>query len=130
MKEKRQRQRPLDSAMAARICLAIAEGAALTRACSAEGITRSTFYEWCDESESVAGDYARARERQNEGVDDELRELAASTDNENARANETKFRILTWIAGKRASKKLGDRIEVAGSKEQPLQVQVEVIGGE
>jgi len=127
----RKRQRPYDADAAKRICGAIAEGASLTAACSAEGIQRCAFYEWCDAQPELAIEYARARERQNEGVDDDLRELVKNTDNENARANETKFRILTWIAGKRSSKKFGDKvgIEHSGKDGGPLKVEVEVIGG-
>jgi hypothetical protein len=115
---------------AQRICDAIAAGQSLRGACAAEQLAASTFLWWESEHADLAEQYARARQQQSEAVDDELRELVAETTPENARAIETKFRMLTWIAGKRSSKRFGDRVGIEGVKDgEPLKVLVEVIGG-
>jgi hypothetical protein len=112
------------------VCEGIAGGATLQRACDTVSVNPNTFIWWCHQHDELAVEYARARQRQNEAIDDELRSLADQVTPENARAIETKFRMLTWIAGKRAPKAFGDRvgIEHSGKDGGPLRVQVEVVG--
>lgn len=113
------------------VCEAIAKGSTLQSACDDSVVKPSTFLLWCHTHAELAEEYARARREQNEAVDDEIRELAAQTDSENAKAMETKFRMLTWIAGKRSPKQFGERVglEHSGKDGGPLKVEVEIVGG-
>lgn len=129
-RRKSQRKSGYTFALGQAVCEGIAEGATLDRAAAKAGVNPTTFLRWCHEHDELANEYARARQRQNEAIDDELRALAQQVTPENSRAIETKFRMLTWIAGKRAPKAFGDRvgIEHSGKDGGPMRVQVEVVG--
>lgn len=99
-------------------------------AIKAEGVPMGTFYGWLEDEQSLSEMYARARESRGELLAEEIIAIADTANDRNANAVRVKVDARKWCAARMAPKRWGDRIEVAGSKEQPLQVQVEVIGGE
>jgi hypothetical protein len=95
------------------ICLAIARGESLRRACSPEGRPSTTsFLEWMQEDSVLAEQYARAREDQADHYADEVIEIADSESD----PNKARVRIdaRKWAAGKRKPKVYGDRLQLDG----------------
>lgn len=141
-------------AIAARICWEIAEGASLTKVCSAEGMpSRNAVYQWMDREEPACkafkDSYARAVEARAEKLAEEIISIAdddsndygykESEDRDGAGAKpcilqdniqRARLRVDSrkWIASKLFPKKYGDKVqqEVTGAEGGPVAFQVTV----
>jgi|SRR6185437_2454979 len=107
----------------------IADGESLRGACRELGANPARFFEWLNESADLAERYARARDLRGELLADEIVDAARDATAENANAVRVLVDALKWSASKLAPRRYGDRLELAGSKDAPLKVEVEVIGG-
>lgn len=111
-----------------RICIAIAEGAALHVICQQDDFpVESTVYKWLDKNPDFAKRYARARERQAERGVDEMRVIAdTATDASKAR---NQIDVRKWAASKLLPKKYGEKVEVSGNPESPISVMLNAVQG-
>jgi hypothetical protein len=132
--------------MALYICTRIAEGESLREIVKTEGVPdRTTVYDWLLRNEEFAHQYTRAREEQADTLADEIiaiadeqPEIIAVVDKKTGALIEHKLdgaflqwqknRIdaRKWTAMKLKPKKYGDKLQVAGSKDEPLEHKVEV----
>lgn len=120
----------------AAICQAVLQGMrdglSAFKACQAAGVPQSTFNRWVDADAKLAEDYAHAREDLIERMANEVLDLADSEVPETGDGKrdwqaiqQRKLQVDSrkWLLSKLAPKKYGDRLELAGDKENPLQVQ-------
>jgi hypothetical protein len=134
--------------IAAGICQAMAEGKTLTAVCSADSFFAgelgevapphiSTVFRWLAANAEFRDMYARAREAQADVWANEIIDIADTpkagvierTDKDGNVTVETRDMIehrrlqvdvRKWAAAKGAPKKYGDRLELAGDKDNPL----------
>lgn len=108
------------------------DGMSAFKACQAAGVPQSTFNRWVDADAKLAEDYAHAREDLIERMANDVLELADSEVPETGDGKrdwqaiqQRKLQVDSrkWLLSKLAPKKYGDRLELAGDKENPLQVQ-------
>jgi hypothetical protein len=108
------------------------DGMSAFKACQAAGVPQSTFNRWVDADAKLAEDYAHAREDLIERMANEVLELADSDVPETGDGKrdwqaiqQRKLQVDSrkWLLSKLSPKKYGDRLELAGDKENPLQVQ-------
>ena len=128
------------------ICERISEGESLRRICLSENMPeRRTVYAWLmkEEFESFQHQYTRARELQAENFADEMNDIADDAVNdymetvdaegavsyrlngENIQRSRLRIDTRKWIASKLKPKKYGDKLELSGDKESPLQVVIQ-----
>ncbi len=120
----------------AAICQAVLQGMrdglSAFKSCQAAGVPHSTFMTWLKEDKELADNYAHAREDLIERMANEVLELADSEVPETGDGKrdwqaiqQRKLQVDSrkWLLSKLAPKKYGDRLELAGDKENPLQVQ-------
>ena len=118
------------------ICQAVLQGMrdglSAFKACQAAGVPQSTFNRWVDADAKLAEDYAHAREDLIERMANEVLELADSEVPETGDGKrdwqaiqQRKLQVDSrkWLLSKLAPKKYGDRLELTGDKENPLQMQ-------
>jgi len=107
-------------------------GLSCFKACQAAGVPNSTFMRWVDADARLAERYAHAREDLIERMANEVLELADSEvpktgdgkrDWQAIQQRKLQVDSRKWLLSKLAPKKYGDRLELAGDKENPLQVQ-------
>lgn len=118
------------------ICDLIAEGQSLRKICQADNMPCcTTVFKWLSQREDFAKQYARAREAQADTLFDEILDIADDgrndtyTDEEgNERTNNdviarSRLRVdaRKWMAGKLRPKKYGEKLELSGDSENPLQ---------
>ena len=108
------------------------DGLSAFKACQAAGVPQSTFNRWVDADAKLAEDYAHAREDLIERMANDVLELADSEvpqtgdgkrDWQAIQQRKLQVDSRKWLLSKLAPKKYGDRLELAGDKENPLQVQ-------
>ena len=118
------------------ICQAVLQGMrnglSAFKSCQEAGVPQSTFNRWVDADAKLAEDYAHAREDLIERIANEVMELADSDvpgtgdgkrDWQAIQQRKLQVDSRKWLLSKLAPKKYGDRLELAGDKENPLQVQ-------
>jgi hypothetical protein len=119
------------------ICEKIADGESLRSICLSEEMPgRSTVFRWLAENKTFQHQYARAREEQADALFDEILQIADdglndtyTDDDGNVRTNQdviarSRLRVDSrkWMAGKLRPKKYGERLELAGDPDAPLEV--------
>jgi hypothetical protein len=118
------------------ICQAVLQGMrdglSAFKACQAAGVPQSTFNLWVDSDAKLAESYAHAREDLIERIASEVMELSdrevpetgdGKRDWQAIQQRKLQVDSRKWLLSKLAPKKYGDRLELAGDKENPLQVQ-------
>lgn len=127
----------------------IAEGESLNKICKDDAMpSKSTVFKWLTEIDGFSDRYVRAREAQADVLFDEILEIADDglndtyTDAEgNERTNQdviarSRLRVdaRKWMAGKLRPKKYGEKLELSGDPDRPLQTVVRIelvpLGGE
>lgn len=127
----------------------IAEGESLNKICKDDAMpSKSTVFKWLGEISGFSDRYARAREAQADVLFDEILEIADDglndtyTDDEgNVRTNQdviarSRLRVdaRKWMAGKLRPKKYGEKLELSGDPDRPLQtvarIELVALGGE
>jgi hypothetical protein len=109
-------------ALAADLCSRIAGGKSLRTVCEAEDMPdKATVFRWLGDDASFRDQYACAREAQADSIADEMLDIA---DDKSLDPNDRRVRLDTrkWLASKLRPKKYGERLELAGDKENPLAV--------
>lgn len=103
------------------ICERLACGESLRRMCREDDAlpNESTVYRWLIRDEEFCKKYTRARSFQAEPHLEDILEIA---DNDEIKPDDKRVRIdaRKWAMSKLASKKYGDKLELAGDPERPL----------
>ena len=101
------------------------------QACILHNLPQCTFLAWVGADLELAKDYARARDLRHEKLADEIIEVSRQApsllptgglDSVSVQKHKLIVDSLKWTLAKMAPKKYGDRIEITGDKENPLQV--------
>lgn len=115
------------------ICELIAEGQSLRKICDRGDMpAKSTVFKWLAQQPSFADQYAHAREAQADTLFDDVLAIADQYDTLSEAVNpdliqRAKLRIdaRKWMAGKLRPKKYGEKLELSGDAESPLQVVIQ-----
>lgn len=141
MTDKKKNGRPstYSDEIAARICDEIADGKSLRTICAAEDMpVTSTVCLWLTKHKDFSEQYTRAREAQADTLFDEVLAIADDSngdirvdkdgkeivDHENIQRSRLRVDARKWMAGKLRPKKYGERLELAGDKENPLEMRL------
>lgn len=126
------------------ICERIADGKSLRAICLSDDMpARSTVFRWLSLHQEFSDRYARAREEQADVIFDEILEIADEsgkdiktdadgverTDNEAIQRSRLRVDARKWMAGKLRPKKYGEKLELSGDADAPLNIKV-TIGGD
>lgn len=118
--------------LAKKVMEGMRNGMSAFKSCQAAGVPHSTFLGWVNEDAALADKYAHAREDLIERMANEVLELADSEVPETGDGKrdwqaiqQRKLQVDSrkWLLSKLAPKKYGNRLELTGDKENPLQVQ-------
>ena len=118
------------------VCEKLSEGLSLKRACEEVGAVRPTILLWVEKNKEFADKYAQARMRGYSLLADELIQIADDGSNDsytddggNVRTNQdvvarSRLRVDTrkWMLSKMLPKIYGDKLELSGDAENPLNV--------
>ena len=129
-----------DEEIAKEICFRIAHGEPLVRICQDEHLPNVvTIYRWLQKMPDFCNMYARAREDQADTLADEIQAIAdqmpmETTDKDGntkfdpAYINWMRLRMdaRKWVAAKLKPRKYGDRVELAGDKDNPLHINAQI----
>lgn len=134
-----------NSHIASVICIRLAEGESLREILKTEGMpAQSTVYEWLLRNTDFAEQYARAREEQADTLADQIIAIADEnpvvTELKDREGNVIDIKIDSgyvayqkqridarkWTAMKLKPKKYGERMQVAGDSENPLEAKVDL----
>ncbi len=127
------------------ICDRIANGESLKAICEDDDMpSKSTVFKWLSEREEFSDRYARAREAQADALVDDILTIAddgqndwmekKNADGENVgwaengealRRSQLRIEARKWLAGKLRPKKYGEKIEIAGDKDNPIVTVIE-----
>jgi hypothetical protein len=108
-------------------------GLSAFKACQAAGVPQSTFTTWLLDDADLAERYTRAREALIEKMASDLMEIAdtpvgstesGATDSGAVQKQRLQVDTRKWLLSKLAPKRYGDKLELSGDQESPLQVQV------
>lgn len=119
--------------LALKVCEKIASGQSLRKIAGDKNMPSiTTIWTWLDRP-SFAKQYARAREEQADALADEITEISDAIiprgiDGriDSGAVNQARLKIdaRKWIAAKLKPKKYGDRLELGGDKENPLELTI------
>ena len=126
--------------LAAEICTRISNGEALRQICMEEDMpVQSSVYLWLTKHPEFAEMYTRAREDQADTLADEIQAIAdqmpmettdkdGNTRFDSAYINWMRLRVdaRKWVAAKLKPRKYGDRVELAGDKDNPLKIEAAI----
>lgn len=120
--------------IAAAICERLSEGESLNRICKDPHMpSAGTVFRWLQKHDMFRENYVRAKEEAAELMAEEILDIAdeppamtAEGKIDAASVQHQRLRIDTrkWIAAKLKPKKYGDKLELAGDKERPLNITV------
>ena len=126
--------------LAIEICTQIAHGVPLTKICKQEGMpVLSSVYLWLSQNKNFSDMYTKAREDQADTLADEIQAIAdqmpmektdkeGNTSFDSAYIQWMRLRVdaRKWVAAKLKPKKYGDRVELAGDRDNPIQIEAQV----
>ena len=106
------------------ICDRIADGEGLRAICADETMpSKPTVFRWLEANTQFRDQYARAREDQADTYADDMVHIAdTESDPQKARV---RIDARKWHASKLKPKKYGEKLELAGDKDNPLTVMLE-----
>jgi hypothetical protein len=101
------------------------------QACILHNVPQPTFLSWVGDDLELADNYARARDLRHYKLADEILEVSRQSpsllptgglDSVSVQKHKLIVDSLKWTLSKLAPRKYGDRIEITGDKENPLQI--------
>ncbi len=99
-------------------------GEALTKICKDDGLPSApTFLRWCDKEQGLAEQYARATQLGYDARAEQAVEDAKSA--KDAALGRLAFDADRWWLGKRAPKKYGEKLELSGDADNPMNHKIE-----
>lgn len=111
------------------------KGKSAFAACKEVGLPQSTFNLWVDADKELAEKYARAREDLIEKLAEETLKIAdepvGSTDSgstDSGAVQKQKLQVDTrkWLLSKLAPRKYGEKIQLSGDKESPIEIKATI----
>jgi hypothetical protein len=118
MSARARRYRP---ATADAILEAMVHSLSLRKACKAAGIDPGDWYNWIDQHPELAARYARAREIRADLIAEEVLEIA-DDESLDPQSRRVRFDARRWYLGKLHPRSYGDKVMLAGDRENPLVV--------
>lgn len=136
------------------ICEKVARGELVTTACKEKGITRTTLHRWTESDDAFRDAYARARIDQAHAIaedailiadgedaaakarieamvaaiqdadDDDKDRILSSLQSAAVQRDRIRVDTRKWMASKIAPRLYGDKLELTGDPDRPVQVQV------
>lgn len=97
------------------ICEMVAEGLTLRQIAAKFDVNAGTILKWIGETDEFAQQYARARDSASDIFETDIIETAQAVSPETAAADRVKIDALKWVAGRRAPKRYGDRVQTEHS---------------
>lgn len=131
-KPQSKRANPNKDELAQLVLQCMRDGLSTLKACEKVGVHPSSFNRWVAADAELANEYTRAREDLLERMADEVLELSdkevpetgdGKRDWQAIQQRKLQVDSRKWLLSKLAPKKYGDRLELAGDRENPLQVQ-------
>lgn len=106
------------------ICASIAEGSGIVSACQAAQVDKATFFRHLASHPEDCDKYARARQTRADSRFESVDEIAAEVKAKTIAPDAARVLIdaIKWQCGKESPKRYGDRLELAGDKDNPLAV--------
>lgn len=118
------------------ICERLSNGESLRAICRGDHMPdKATVFRWITARPEFEKQYALAREAQAETLFDDILEIADDgrndtylrdgvevVNNENIQRSRLRVDTRKWMAGKMKPKKYGERLELAGDKENPIHI--------
>src|SRR5699024_4474373 len=112
------------------------DGASLRSALIEIKLSQTTFFSWIDNNEALLEQYARAREARTDKMADEILEIEDSSegdlyvddngdtkiDGNTVQRARTQIDARKWLMSKMSPKKYGDKIQVGGDENNPINV--------
>ena len=116
------------------------DGASLRSALIEIKLSQTTFFSWIDNNEALLEQYARAREARTDKMADEILEIADSCegdlyvddngdtkiDGNTVQRARIQIDARKWLMSKMAPKKYGDKIQVGGDENNPINVKFDI----
>ena len=116
------------------------DGASLRSALIEIKLSQTTFFSWIDNNEALLEQYARAREARTDKMADEILEIADSSegdlyvddngdtkiDGNTVQRARTQIDARKWLMSKMSPKKYGDKVQVAGDPDNPINVKFDI----
>lgn len=117
--------------IAEEICIGLSEGKSLAALCREIGVGYATVGSWLRTNKEFQADYIRAREDQADADADAIGDIAARvlTGEIDPQAARVAIDAYKWAAGKRKPKVYGDKVQLGGDADNPVQAVVQVITG-
>jgi hypothetical protein len=113
--------------IAAEILERLAAGESLMQVCSAENMpSEALVRKWAIHNAEFGANYARSRDIGIDCMADRLLKVAADAQRD-PQCRRVEIDALKWYLCKLAPKRYGDRLELAGDKDNPIQQRVEVV---
>lgn len=108
----------------AQICELIAEGKSIRAICKRKGMpAMSTVFKWLSQDEAFAEQYTRAKDQQADNLFEEVLEIADEAKPDTVAVAKLQIDARKWMAGKLRPKKYGDKVELTGDPDRPLQIE-------
>ena len=121
---------PDDPQAVERLCQLLIGGMSMTEACAQDDCpARTAVYAKMAADEGFRATIARAREAQQHAMIDETIEMADAATPENWQVVKLRIWARQWRAAKLAPRTYGDKVEVAGSVENPLTLLIQEVQG-
>lgn len=107
------------------------EALSFRQACILHKVPLTTFLAWVDKDKELCANYARARDLRHDKLADEILEVSkqgpsllptGGLDSVSVQKHKLIVDSLKWTLSKLAPRKYGDRIEITGDRENPLQI--------
>lgn len=97
------------------VCTQVANGKTLRQIGAFFGVDAGTILKWVGENAEYSQQYARARDSAADLFETEIIEAALAVSPDSAAADRVKIDALKWVAGRRAPKRYGDRVQTEHS---------------
>ena len=113
------------------ICSRIAEGKSLVAICRDPDMpSYREFMRWIAEDETIRQNYASAREASADANAESITDISERVLNGQVDPQAARVAIdaLKWSAGRKQPKKYGDKLELSGDKDRPLNITVRAFG--
>lgn len=113
------------------ICDHMSEGGLAQDAIKKLGITRQSLHNWTEDDSVLLDMYSRARISQAHALAEDTLALANNVEPTKEAVDKARLQVDTrkWFTSKIAAKLYGDKLELSGDPDRPLQLQVWQFGG-
>jgi len=103
------------------LCMEIATGSSVAKACATCDVSEAVFYKWLTKHKEFVENYMRAREIRADHRFESSEQLMQDLRDEKITPNQARIMLdeIKWKTGKESAKKYGDKIAVGGADDLP-----------